>query len=68
MVYVTPAETYDQAIHYAKTVFPHELGHVDRHRITFSVRVNALNSVQTAQIGPTAWTTKLSAHSFASRS
>jgi len=55
MVYVTPAETFEQAVEYAKTVFPEELGRVEPSRISFSVSVVAPDGAQTVQIGPMAW-------------
>ncbi|KAI0918912.1 hypothetical protein AcW1_003569 [Taiwanofungus camphoratus] len=55
MVYVTPAETYDQAIAYAKTVFADELYGVDPERISFSVSVVVQGGTRTVSIGSMAW-------------
>ncbi|PCH36713.1 hypothetical protein WOLCODRAFT_140559 [Wolfiporia cocos MD-104 SS10] len=54
MVYVTPADSYQQAVDFAKQVFP-ELADVDRHRITFSVSVKPTKDGNHVQIGPMAW-------------
>jgi len=56
LVYVTPGETYEQAIDFVQEAFP-ELRDIDRSLICLGVRV-ALNSQterKTAQIGRMAW-------------
>ncbi|KAH9955855.1 hypothetical protein BC827DRAFT_1116149, partial [Russula dissimulans] len=58
MVFVVPAETYDQAIDLAQESFP-ELRGVERGRIRLEVRVvlsgNPPGRRQSAEIGRSAW-------------
>ncbi|KAI9462611.1 hypothetical protein F5148DRAFT_1213109 [Russula earlei] len=56
MVYVTPGETYDQAIDIAQESFP-ELNDVERSRIGLEVRVVLSNQGErkAAEIGRSAW-------------
>ncbi|KAL6306862.1 hypothetical protein BKA93DRAFT_712835, partial [Sparassis latifolia] len=54
MVYVTPAETYEEGVTFAKAVFE-ELSGVHPERITFSVSVNMPGGGRTVQISPMAW-------------
>ncbi|KZT00300.1 uncharacterized protein LAESUDRAFT_732400, partial [Laetiporus sulphureus 93-53] len=55
MVYVTPAETFEQAVAFAKRVFPDQLATIDRKRITFTVSVVASHERRMVEIGPMAW-------------
>ncbi|KAF8489554.1 hypothetical protein F5888DRAFT_1621859 [Russula emetica] len=56
LVYVAPAETYDDAIDIAKESF-RELSDVERERISFEIKVNLpkTHESRTAEIGRTAW-------------
>jgi len=56
LVYVTPGETYEQAIDYAQDAFP-DLRDVDRSLICLEVRVvlNSQAERKTARIGRMAW-------------
>jgi len=61
MVYVTAAETFDQAIDLAQESFP-ELRDVERNRIRFEVRVVVIGKEhrQAAEIGRSAWSAVVS--------
>ncbi|OBZ69501.1 hypothetical protein A0H81_10558 [Grifola frondosa] len=54
MAYVTPAATYEEAIGYAKNVFP-ELANVEPRCISFAIRGFAQSREKTVRIGPMAW-------------
>ncbi|KAI0301570.1 hypothetical protein B0F90DRAFT_1628468 [Multifurca ochricompacta] len=56
MVYVTPGESYEQAINFAQEAFP-ELRNIDRDLICLEIRVvfNNQKERKTAQIGRMAW-------------
>lgn len=55
MVYVSAAETYEEALDFAQTVYP-ELQLVDRSQISFNIRVVTGSMMSNVQIGSMAWT------------
>ncbi|KAH9834229.1 uncharacterized protein C8Q71DRAFT_673649, partial [Rhodofomes roseus] len=55
MVYVTPADTYEQALQYARDVFPDDLRHVLAQQITFTIISNTPKGKRAVQIAPMAW-------------
>jgi len=55
MVYVTPAQSYEQALDFAQNEFADELYHIKRDRISFSVLVNAGRTHRSVRIGTMAW-------------
>lgn len=55
MVYVTPAEDYEQALDFAYSVFPTELHSIPRSRVYFSVNIVVRGSPRTSRISPMAW-------------
>ncbi|EGO00946.1 hypothetical protein SERLA73DRAFT_167150 [Serpula lacrymans var. lacrymans S7.3] len=55
MVYVTPPRDMEQALEFARTVFPDELADVDRTRISFSVTVISGGRISAVGISPFAW-------------
>jgi len=55
MVYVTPAEDYEQALDYAYSEFPEELNGVSRDRVRFSIKVLVDGKVRSSRIGRMAW-------------
>ncbi|EIM85091.1 uncharacterized protein STEHIDRAFT_28260, partial [Stereum hirsutum FP-91666 SS1] len=54
MVYVTPGETYDQALDFAQEVYP-ELRTCPRECIHFKISVSVNGSRQKVRIGSRAW-------------
>jgi len=57
MVYVTPANDYEQALDFAQNVFPEELRYIKRDQISFSVQSSsAQRTPQAARIASMAWT------------
>jgi len=52
MVYVTPADDYEQALDYAFDVYPEELKDISRDRVQFSVNVKNSRS---SRIASMAW-------------
>jgi len=55
MVYVTPAENYEQALDFAYSVYPEELKDVPRDRVSFSIKIFMQGEPRTSRIGPMAW-------------
>jgi hypothetical protein len=61
MVYVTPADSYEQAIDFAKKVFPDELRKVNRNNISFSITVITRgDKKRSVWIADMAWSTVVS--------
>ncbi|GBE88583.1 hypothetical protein BKA93DRAFT_744178 [Sparassis latifolia] len=60
MVYVSPAESYEEAVDFAKAVFADELSGIDRTRVVFSINVAVQHTPRTVQIGPMAWNAVIS--------
>jgi len=61
MVYVTPAQSYEQALDFAQNEFADELRHIKRDRISFSVLVNAgIGIHRSVRIGTMAWSAVVS--------
>ncbi|KZT69714.1 hypothetical protein DAEQUDRAFT_726379 [Daedalea quercina L-15889] len=55
MVYVTPADTYEQAIQYAREVFPEDLRHIPAQQLSFTVISNTPKGKRTVRISSMAW-------------
>ncbi|KAH9917558.1 uncharacterized protein B0H18DRAFT_841901, partial [Fomitopsis serialis] len=55
MVYVTPADTYEQAVQFAREVFPDDLRHIHPQQLSFTIISNTPKGKRTVQISPMAW-------------
>jgi len=55
MVYVPPPSNYDEAIKYALSVFPEQLSHVSKERLTFNVNVKIKGIPSTVRISKMSW-------------
>jgi len=55
MVYVTPADTYEQAVQFAREVFPDDLRHIHGQQLSFTIISNTPKGKRTVQISPMAW-------------
>jgi len=55
MVYVPPAQSYEQALDFAQKEFSDDLHNIKRDQISFSVLVHAEKSLRSVRIGAMAW-------------
>jgi len=56
MVYVTAADTHEQAVQFAREVFPDDLRHVRcRRQLSFTIISNTPDGKRAVQISPVAW-------------
>jgi hypothetical protein len=55
MVYVTPADNYEQALDFAQKVFRQQLGRIKRDRISFAVTVITNGERRSVRIAEMAW-------------
>ncbi|RDB25429.1 hypothetical protein Hypma_007551 [Hypsizygus marmoreus] len=55
LVYVKPADNYEQALDFAQKEFPEELANVSRNRISFTIMANMNGERKVVRISESAW-------------
>ncbi|KAG2366741.1 hypothetical protein BDR07DRAFT_1395686 [Suillus spraguei] len=60
MIYVPPAESFDQAVTFARSAFENDLTGIDKSRISFSLNVLANGKQSSVGISRVAWPTIMS--------